>query len=150
MAQTAERVAAGPTGAAGATGAVPLAEGALGGAWRRFRRSRRGLLAGGVIAVAVLLAVAAPLVAGYDPLAGSADALRPPLTPGHPLGTDHLGRDVWAQLVYGAQVSLTETRKRPKLRGLMRSVSKTRASRSTSASRSSGPAGRITAAAWGR
>ena len=53
----------------------------------------------------LLLALAAPLVTAYDPLAGSADALLPPLTPGH-LGTDHLGRDVWSQLVYGARVSL--------------------------------------------
>ena len=26
---------------------------------------------------------------------------------GHPLGTDHLGRDVYSRLVYGAQISLT-------------------------------------------
>jgi len=101
VAQTAERTVVGPAGPA------PLAEGALGGAWRRYRRSRRGVLAGAVIVVTVLLALFAPLVTGYDPLAGSADALRPPLTPGHPMGTDHLGRDVWSQLVYGARVSLT-------------------------------------------
>ena len=60
----------------------------------------------GVLLLTFSLALAAPLVTAYDPLAGSADALLPPLTPGHPLGTDHLGRDVWSQLVYGARVSL--------------------------------------------
>jgi peptide/nickel transport system permease protein len=100
LAEPAETVVAGVPGA-------PPAEGALAGLWERYRRSPRAVGAAGVILVALLLAVAAPLVAGADPLAGSADALRPPLTPGHPLGTDHLGRDIWAQLVYGARVSLT-------------------------------------------
>ena len=31
----------------------------------------------------------------------------PPLSEGHILGTDHLGRDLWAQLAFGARVSLT-------------------------------------------
>jgi peptide/nickel transport system permease protein len=75
--------------------------------WQSYRDSRRAMLAAGIVGASVVLAVAAPLVAGYDPQAGSADALRPPLTPGHLLGTDHLGRDVWAQLIYGARVSLT-------------------------------------------
>ena len=71
----------------------------------RYRRSRRAVVALGVLLLTFSLALAAPLVTAYDPLAGSADALLPPLTPGH-LGTDHLGRDVWSQLVYGARVSL--------------------------------------------
>jgi peptide/nickel transport system permease protein len=74
--------------------------------WARYRSSRRAVVALGVLLLTFSLALAAPLVTAYDPLAGSADALLPPLTPGHPLGTDHLGRDVWSQLVYGARVSL--------------------------------------------
>jgi peptide/nickel transport system permease protein len=76
------------------------------GVWARYRRSRRAVVALGVLLLTFSLALAAPLVTAYDPLAGSADALLPPLTPEHPLGTDHLGRDVWSQLVYGARVSL--------------------------------------------
>jgi peptide/nickel transport system permease protein len=76
------------------------------GVWERYRRSRRAVVALGVLLLTFSLALAAPLVTAYDPLAGSADALLPPLAPGHPLGTDHLGRDVWSQLVYGARVSL--------------------------------------------
>ncbi len=64
---------------------------------------RLGML---MIATVLLLAIAAPLVAGYDPQSGSADALRPPLSSGHALGTDNLGRDIWAELVFGARVSL--------------------------------------------
>jgi peptide/nickel transport system permease protein len=64
--------------------------------------------AGGLAAVVLILLMAtlAPILTGYDPQTGSADALRPPLSAGHILGTDNLGRDVWAELVYGARVSL--------------------------------------------
>ena len=75
--------------------------------WYRYSRSPLAVVAAGFSLVVLVLAVAAPLVAGRDPLSGGADALRPPLTGGYPLGTDHLGRDIWAQLVYGARVSLT-------------------------------------------
>ena len=75
--------------------------------WYRFSREPRAVVAAGFVLVVLALAVVAPAVAGADPQAGGPDALRPPLSPGHPLGTDHLGRDVWAQLVYGARVSLT-------------------------------------------
>lgn len=75
--------------------------------WYAFSRSRPAVAAAVFILLTVLLAVAAPLVTGYDPQTGSADALKPPFSPGHWLGTDHLGHDVWAQLVFGARVSLT-------------------------------------------
>ena len=73
------------------------------------RRSRRLLAAG--IALVVLLgftALTAPWLTGYDPDAMVVTSYRGPLAPGggHPLGTDTLGRDVWARLVYGARTSL--------------------------------------------
>jgi peptide/nickel transport system permease protein len=61
-----------------------------------------GLLIVGVLA---LLALAAPLLTAYDPLKGGMDALTRPDTR-HPLGTDDLGRDVLAQLLYGLRVSI--------------------------------------------
>jgi peptide/nickel transport system permease protein len=75
----------------------------------RSRPSRR-LLAAGAVLVAVLgvAAVAAPWLTPYDPDAIVVASYHGPLAPGggHLLGTDTLGRDVWARLVYGARTSL--------------------------------------------
>lgn len=55
----------------------------------------------------VFVAVAAPLVAHADPYAGSVLArLKPIGTPGHWLGTDETGRDLFARLCYGGRLSL--------------------------------------------
>ena len=75
--------------------------------WYRYSRSPQAVVALVFVVVVLLLAIAAPLVAHADPFAGSPNALQPPGTSGAPLGTDNLGRDIWAQLVYGARVSLT-------------------------------------------
>lgn len=77
-------------------------------------RDRRALAGLAILGALVFLAVAAPLLAGHDPLAqGDVVATRftPPLrTDGlgafHLLGTDRFGRDVWSRLLYGARVSL--------------------------------------------
>lgn len=71
-----------------------------------LRRMRRAWPAMAFVVLLVFLALTAPLLGLADPDAGSMDSLLPPLTPGHFLGTDHLGRDVLAQLVYGTRVSL--------------------------------------------
>ncbi len=67
---------------------------------------RRGSVSVVLVGLLVGLALLAPLVAGHDPFLGGSDALMPPLSPGHPLGSDDLGRDIWAELAYGARVSL--------------------------------------------
>jgi peptide/nickel transport system permease protein len=61
-----------------------------------------------VLAVLLVLAVAAPLIAPYEPLVQDlSKALMPPsLTMGHVFGTDHLGRDILSRMIYGARVSL--------------------------------------------
>ncbi|MBX7212672.1 MAG: ABC transporter permease [Thermoflexales bacterium] len=63
-------------------------------------------LALGIIALFVLLALLAPVIAPYDPFQGGQDALKPPLSPGHLLGTNHIGQDILSQLLHGARVSL--------------------------------------------
>lgn len=61
-----------------------------------------------MIVLLVLLALAAPWLAPFDPLKAVADSLGNPLPPGprYLLGTDELGRDVLSRLLYGAQISL--------------------------------------------
>jgi peptide/nickel transport system permease protein len=68
-----------------------------------------------LLAVAVVAALAAPLVTAGDPNPPTTNSVAtrflPPLaTDGggafHPLGTDRFGRDVWTRLIYGARISL--------------------------------------------
>ncbi|QIG39493.1 ABC transporter permease [Microbacterium sp. 4R-513] len=75
---------------------------------RRRRRSGRGqlIVGGAIVAGFVLVAILAPLIAPYDPLAQDvANALAPP-SPAHLLGTDELGRDAFSRVVYAARVDL--------------------------------------------
>src|SRR5262245_9899348 len=69
-------------------------------------------IAAALCAALIVLAVLAPLLAPYDPMAGSLGArLKPPMwEPGgssaHVLGTDLLGRDILSRIIHGARVSL--------------------------------------------
>ena len=54
----------------------------------------------------VLVALAAPLIARYDPVAQNLPARLSPPSAAHWMGTDELGRDVWARVVYGTRVSM--------------------------------------------
>lgn len=74
-------------------------------AWRQFRRNR-GAVAG-LVVMLVLIAVAlgAPFVAPYDPLAPSELRLEPP-QPGLWMGTDVFGRDIFSRVIWGARLSL--------------------------------------------
>jgi peptide/nickel transport system permease protein len=59
------------------------------------------------IALVVLMAVLAPVLPIPSPTETSfGDRLLAPLSPGHPLGTDQLGRDVLSRIIWGARVSL--------------------------------------------
>lgn len=70
----------------------------------RNRAASIGLLS---LVVIVCLALFAPWILPYDPVAiALSEKLLPPSL-AHPLGTDHFGRDVLARMAYGARVSLT-------------------------------------------
>ncbi len=56
--------------------------------------------------VLVVSAAAAPLLTAYDPLSIDVQNGLAPPSPAHPLGTDHLGRDVLSRLLFGARTSL--------------------------------------------
>jgi len=60
-----------------------------------------------VIATFTVLAVFAALIVPYDPIATSWTAVRKPPSALHWFGTDDLGRDIFARVIYGARASLT-------------------------------------------
>lgn len=60
-----------------------------------------------LFALLVAAAVFAPLLTSADPVEQDlVNGLLPPGSPGHLLGTDQLGRDVFARLLYGARIDL--------------------------------------------
>jgi peptide/nickel transport system permease protein len=72
----------------------------------RYLARRPLALAGAVLALLFVgMAVAAPLVSPFDPIAQPARRLLPP-GGRHLLGTDEFGRDVLSRIVHGARVSL--------------------------------------------
>lgn len=74
---------------------------------RRFAKNKIAVFALSFIILQILLALAAPYIAPYNPYKG--DFLATWETPNrlHWLGTDDLGRDVLSRLLYGARVSLS-------------------------------------------
>lgn len=74
--------------------------------WCRFRRNRLALVAFGLL-LALHLAVAfAPVLAPSPPNSVNLIARFAPPSAQHPLGTDEMGRDLLARLLYGGRVSL--------------------------------------------
>jgi peptide/nickel transport system permease protein/oligopeptide transport system permease protein len=87
----------------------------LGGdAWYRLKRNKLAVVALVWIAIVALAAITADLWVPQmfgDPLTinsqtAATQRLLPP-SPGHPMGTDDLGRDIFGRVIYGARVSLT-------------------------------------------
>ena len=112
-----ERMIAASPGA-GLDGALPAPVTTLSEAARRPARGRRfqlvrqvletrlagtGLV---ILAVVVFCALAANLIAPYDPIVQDYLALTEPPSARYWLGTDDLGRDVLSRIIYGARVSL--------------------------------------------
>jgi peptide/nickel transport system permease protein len=75
-------------------------------AWRRLVR-RRGAMLGLVIVIFfIVVAVFAPYIAPYDPVATSWSAVRIAPNAQYWFGTDEIGRDVLSRVVWGARASL--------------------------------------------
>ena len=73
---------------------------------RRLRRNRVAMAGAVVLELVVIVAVAAPLIAPYDPI--KIDASEALQEPGgrHLFGTDQFGRDIFSRVLYGGQLSL--------------------------------------------
>ena len=75
-------------------------------ALRRLLRRRAAVVGLAVVVFFIALAVLAPLLAPYDPIATDWRAVRKPPSSLHLFGTDELGRDVFTRLIWGARASL--------------------------------------------
>jgi len=75
-------------------------------AWRKMKRNRSALFGLCIVAFFALLALAAPLLPIPDPVATSWSAIRKAPSAAHWLGTDDLGRDILARMIWGARASL--------------------------------------------
>ena len=60
-----------------------------------------------LLAIAILAVTFAPLLTSAAPnQIDVLNPLAPPLTPGHLLGTDQFGRDLWSRILYGGRIDL--------------------------------------------
>ncbi|MFI6698982.1 ABC transporter permease [Streptomyces sp. NPDC050509] len=86
-----------PRGRAGRPGPLEWLRGlGIGGSWP-------AVVSWVFLAAVILIALVGPLLIQADPARQTPSALLPIGSPGHPLGTDDLGRDELARLVYGAR-----------------------------------------------
>jgi ABC-type dipeptide/oligopeptide/nickel transport system permease subunit len=75
-------------------------------AWRRFRHHPPALVGLGIILTFIALAIAAPVISPYDPVAQDLSSAIQPPSAEHWFGTDQLGRDIATRLMYGTRISL--------------------------------------------
>ena len=75
-------------------------------AWRRFRKHKLAVVSGGILILLVLTIVTGPFIwtLPINEIDFTAKLLPPSWA--HPLGTDDLGQDLFARLMYGGRISL--------------------------------------------
>lgn len=75
-------------------------------AWQSLRRRPGALFGGAVLVFVIVLALFAPWLAPYDPLATSWAAVRKAPSAAHWFGTDEVGRDLLSRVIWGSRASL--------------------------------------------
>jgi hypothetical protein len=73
---------------------------------RRVLRRKGAVFGLVIIALFLVLAIFAPLLTPYDPIAQSWTSVRKPPSLAHWFGTDDVGRDILVRVIYGARASL--------------------------------------------
>lgn len=74
--------------------------------WRTLRRHPRVLISGVFISLLILIALLAPVLTRDNPEVSHPSRANQPPSVTHLLGTDDLGRDVLARMIWGSRVSL--------------------------------------------
>lgn len=76
-------------------------------AWDKFRHNKRAMFGVIVVLVVALAVIFLPIVMDLDPFTTDAEAgFNTPPSAEHILGTDDVGRDLFARLLYGGRISL--------------------------------------------
>ena len=75
-------------------------------ALRRLAERRGAVLGAALVLLFVAMALLAPWISPYDPIATSWSAVRKAPSAAHWFGTDEIGRDVLARVIWGARASL--------------------------------------------
>jgi peptide/nickel transport system permease protein len=76
-------------------------------ALRQLLKNKIAVMGGLLVLVEIVVAILAPHLAPFDPLDQDLrSTLLSPLTDGHLMGTDDLGRDILSRIIYGARISL--------------------------------------------
>ena len=105
--ETTDVAAADTTIAVGDTRSIdPVAAGPWRRAARKLRRRRGAMVGLGIVIAFIAMAVFAPWVAPYDPIATSWSAIRKAPDAEHWFGTDDIGRDVLSRVIWGTRASL--------------------------------------------
>lgn len=76
--------------------------------WRAFTKNPLAVLGLGIVVLLILVAILAPLIAPYSPVAGGnlrTERLLPPSAT-YWFGTDDQGRDIFSRVVYGSRITL--------------------------------------------
>ncbi len=85
---------------------IPLQTSSTNNAWRKFRRNRQAMLGAVILLVIILSVILGPLI--YSTPINKIDFAQSTLPPNwqHPFGTNDLGQDILARLLYGGRISL--------------------------------------------
>ncbi|HQY90092.1 ABC transporter permease [Caldilinea sp.] len=73
---------------------------------RRTLRNRGAQIGAVILLVLIAASLGAPILTSHDPNAIDPTATLQPPSREHPMGTDHIGRDVFARFLYGGRLSL--------------------------------------------
>ena len=74
--------------------------------WLAFSRNTLAMIGLGIVLLLVLMALFAPWLTGYSPIEPDLTRRLLPMSAGHWLGTDELGRDIYTRILYGSRLTL--------------------------------------------
>jgi peptide/nickel transport system permease protein len=80
---------------------------ALKGFWKVYKSNKMGMIGLGILVAFIAVAVLAPYITPYDPSRVFVTQLLKPPSWQHPFGTNEAGQDLFSQVLYGSQASLT-------------------------------------------